>query len=81
MEDRVSNIYNWSKVNVSREKRGSEIIVIQNWCHNNIGKKWMAMPYEECDGVWTCLWDGFRDGYVFSFKYEEDAVMFALNWI
>lgn len=79
MEDRVSNIYNWSKIYSKAVNKESRTIIA--WCHENLGKQWQVVPYENRDGVWCCFWRGCEEGYEFSFKYEEDAIHFALRWL
>lgn len=77
MEDRVSNTYNWTKLYITYE---ISIAPQSKWCSDNIGKRWTAIPYDDRDGVWAMFWNGTDRNYCFQFKYEEDAVRFALRW-
>lgn len=75
MEGCVSSTYNWNKILIDK-------LLLYNaeiWCLDNLGKRWNAIPYDNRDGVWTVFWYGNRK-YEFKFKYEEDAVRFALRW-
>ena len=46
------------------------------WCHENIGTDWLT---DKEDGCWS--WIGLKDDVTeFQFKYEQDAVFFALRW-
>lgn len=52
------------------------------WCTEKFGKKWSVVDNRE--GVWRCFWRGFKSpgpgNYEWSFKNEQDAVLFALTW-
>ena len=48
----------------------------KSWCHENLGRDWWT---DEEDGVWS--WQVGKDLTTeFQFKYEQDAVFFALRW-
>lgn len=47
------------------------------WCLDSIGPKWGVFTLS---GTWTCLWRGPERQYQWSFKNEQDAILFSLIW-
>ena len=51
------------------------------WCKETFGPRWDPIKYRI--GVWTVFWGGFANGpdyYIWHFKNEKDAALFALRW-
>lgn len=50
------------------------------WCRKNLGTRWSAIDNRQ--GIWSCFWAGPKNNnnYLFYFKNESDAIIFALKW-
>lgn len=53
----------------------SDLADCVDWCIDNIGKSWSDSAPE---GGWQ--YDCFDDSYVFYFRKNEDAMLFAARW-
>jgi hypothetical protein len=58
-----------------------EVLERKSWCRENVGRRYdMGTP----EGVWDLTWMGpqkdYGTGYMWKFREEKDAVLFALKW-
>lgn len=61
--------------------KAKELMKMKNWCKEQFGERFCLST--NVPGRWTVVWNNRVPGeyYIWYFKREQDAALFALRWV